>query len=104
MTEPAFFVLTALIPGPRHGYGIVGEVLDLSGGRVKLKIGSLYGVLDRLVTEGLVELDREEPENGRLRRYYRITSTGRHTLAAEAERQAANAQLANARLALGGAS
>ena len=104
MTEPAFFVLTALASGPRHGYGIVGDVSELSDGRVKLKIGSLYGVLDRLVTEGLVELDREEPENGRLRRYFRITGSGRHTLAAEAQRQAANAQLATARLALGGAS
>nr|BFE74104.1 hypothetical protein GCM10020092_074050 [Actinoplanes digitatis] len=64
MTEPAFFILTALIDAPRHGYGIVGEVADLSGGRVRLKIGTLYGVLDRLVTDGLVELDREEPHQG----------------------------------------
>jgi DNA-binding PadR family transcriptional regulator len=74
MTEPAFFVLTALVGEPRHGYGIVKEVEDLSAGRVELKIGSLYGILDRLVAEGLVELDREEAYQGRLRRYYRITS------------------------------
>jgi len=48
MTGQAFFVLTALAGGPRHGYGIVGEVADRSQGRVNLKIGSLYGVLDRL--------------------------------------------------------
>ena len=42
LTGQAFFVLTALADGPRHGYGIVGEVTDLSRGRVKLKIGSLY--------------------------------------------------------------
>src|SRR5690606_38569299 len=41
MTEPTFFVLTALVGEPRHGYGIVGEVDALSGGRVQLKIGSL---------------------------------------------------------------
>ncbi|BCB88486.1 PadR family transcriptional regulator [Phytohabitans suffuscus] len=98
MTEPAFFILTALVGGPRHGYGIVGEVAELSHGRVQLKIGTLYGVLDRLVGDGLVELDREEPERGRLRRYYRLTGAGRGELAAEAERQAANARLATDRL------
>jgi hypothetical protein len=35
MTEPTFFVLTALVGEPRHGYGIVGEVDALSGGRVQ---------------------------------------------------------------------
>jgi Transcriptional regulator PadR-like family len=45
MTGQAFFVLTALADGPRHGYGIVGEVAELSGGRVKLKIGSLHRAL-----------------------------------------------------------
>jgi DNA-binding PadR family transcriptional regulator len=104
MTEQAFFVLTALVPGPRHGYGIVGEVTDLSDGRVTLKIGTLYGVLDRLVNDALVELDREEVQQGRLRRYYRLTESGRGALTAEAARQAANAQLATGRLraALGG--
>ncbi len=61
LTGQAFYVLTALANGPRHGYGIVGEVADLSQGRVKLKIGSLYGVLDRLSAEGLIEPDRRKP-------------------------------------------
>ena len=64
MTGQAFFVLTALADGPRHGYGIVGEVADLSHGQVKLKIGSLYGVLDRLATDGLIEPDRQEAHDG----------------------------------------
>lgn len=98
MTEQAFFILTALVPGPRHGYGIVAEVAEVSQGRVELKIGTLYGVLDRLVVDGLVELDREEPYQGRLRRYYRITGDGRTALAAEAARQAANARVAARRL------
>jgi DNA-binding PadR family transcriptional regulator len=98
VTEPAFFVLTALLDAPRHGYGIIGEVSDLSGGRVRLKIGTLYGVLDRLVGEGLVEPDREEVWQGRLRRYHRITESGRRTLAAEVERQTANVLVAGARL------
>src|SRR5437870_3306986 len=98
MTEPAFFILTALLDAPRHGYGIVADVDELSGGRVRLKIGSLYGALDRLVGDGLVERDREEAWQGRLRRYYRLTGAGRDALAAEAERLAANARLASTRL------
>ena len=98
MTEQAFFVLTALVDAPRHGYGIVGEVADLSQGRVRLKVGTLYGVLDRLVDDGLVEPDHDEVAQGRLRRYYRLTGSGGTALAAEAERQAANARAASERL------
>jgi len=100
MTGQAFFVLTALAGGPRHGYGIVGEVAELSQGRVKLKIGSLYGVLDRLAADGLIEPDREETRDGRLRRYYRITSDGRQALAEEAELRASTAQIARTKLGL----
>jgi PadR family transcriptional regulator, regulatory protein PadR len=102
MTGQAFFVLTALADGPRHGYGIVGEVADLSQGRVRLKIGSLYGVLDRLTGEGLIEPDREEAHDGRLRRYYRLTQDGRGALADEAELRAATARVVRARLRLAG--
>ena len=102
MTGQAFFVLTALADGPRHGYGIVGEVAELSRGRVKLKIGSLYGVLDRLAAEGLIEPDREEAHDGRLRRYYRLTRDGRRALAEEAELRAATARVVRVRLGLAG--
>ena len=98
LTEQAFFVLTALVDEPRHGYGILGEVAALSARRVELKVGTLYGVLERLVREGLVEPDREEVHQGRLRRYYRLTERGRAALAAEARRQAANARVAAERL------
>ena len=102
MTGQAFFVLTALADGPRHGYGIVREVVELSQGRVKLKIGSLYGVLDRLSADGLIEPDREEAHDGRLRRYYRITDEGAEQLAAEVRRMRANAAAAALRLGLAG--
>jgi PadR family transcriptional regulator PadR len=103
MTGQAFFVLTALADGPRHGYGIVREVTELSQGKVRLQIGSLYGVLDRLVNEGLIEPDREETHDGRLRRYYRLTRDGRLALAEEAEIRAATARVVRARLGLAGA-
>jgi DNA-binding PadR family transcriptional regulator len=98
MTEPTFFVLTALCGPPLHGYGIVGEVDELSEGRVRLKIGSLYGILDRLVAEGMVEPDHEATHQGRLRRYYRITNAGATALRAEAARQAANVRAATRRI------
>ncbi len=98
MTEQAFFLLTALVDGPLHGYGILGEVESLSGGRIQLKVGTLYGLLDRLTGEGLIEPAREEIHQGRRRRYYRLTERGRFDLAAEAERLAANARLAVGRL------
>ncbi len=103
LSGQAFYILTALADGPRHGYGIVSEVADLSEGRVKLKIGSLYGVLDRLSAEGLIEPDREEAHDGRLRRYYRLTRDGCGALTAEAELRAASARVAWARLGLSGA-
>jgi DNA-binding PadR family transcriptional regulator len=98
LREPTFLILTSLASGPRHGYGIIRDITELSEGRVKLRAGTLYGSLDRLVDEGLVVPDREEIEQGRLRRYYRITGDGRSALADEAARLVANARLANMRL------
>ncbi|KAB8190741.1 PadR family transcriptional regulator [Nonomuraea phyllanthi] len=98
MTEPMFLALTALLDEPRHGYGIVQEVDRLSEGAVQLKIGSLYGVLDRLAADGLVELDHEEAHSGRLRRYYRITDAGEDALATELARLNGTLQIAAQRL------
>lgn len=98
MSEQAFLVLTVLARAPQHGYAIVREVRAVSDGRMHLRVGTLYGVLDRLTTDGLAELDREEIHQGRLRRYYRITTDGRHALTAEAARLAANAKAATAAL------
>jgi DNA-binding PadR family transcriptional regulator len=102
LREPTFLILTSLASGPRHGYGIIQDIAELSDGRVRLRAGTLYGSLDRLVDEGLVVSDREEIENGRLRRYYRITGEGRSVLAAAAERMASNARAATARLKMRG--
>jgi DNA-binding PadR family transcriptional regulator len=98
LREPTFLILTALASGPAHGYGILRSVEDMSGGRVRLRAGTLYGALARLEGEGYVELDREESEGGPVRRYYRLSGTGRRLLAAEADRQAANVALVRARL------
>ena len=98
LQEPTFLILTALAEEPRHGYGVIQEVAQLSGGRVALRPGTLYGALDRLVEQGLVVADREEVVDGRLRRYYRLSDEGATVLAAEAQRLASNADAAVARL------
>ncbi len=98
MQEATFLILTALADGSQHGYGIIGEVADISGGRVSLRAGTLYTALDRLKTDGLIEVDREEVVDNRLRRYYRLTPDGGSRLAAEAARLQANAHAALRRL------
>jgi DNA-binding PadR family transcriptional regulator len=97
--EPTFLLLTALADGPQHGYGIMADIERLSGGQVKLRAGTLYTALDRVVAEGLAEPDREEVVDGRLRRYYRLTPCGGDRLAAEVERLQRNAAVAAQRLA-----
>ncbi len=99
LREPTFLILAALAPQPLHGYAIIGEVAELSGGRMTLRPGTLYGALDRLADEGLVEPDREEMVNGRLRRYYRLTDHGAAVLEQEAARLQDNADAARGRLA-----
>jgi PadR family transcriptional regulator, regulatory protein PadR len=98
MQEASFLILTALAGSSQHGYGIVTDVVQISGGRVELKAGTLYAALDRLTADGLIELDREEIVDSRLRRYYRITRDGAERLAEEADRLRANAHAALTRL------
>ena len=98
LREPAFLVLTALAGGPLHGYALVEDVLRLSDGQVRLHTGTLYGVLDRLREAGLIDVDREEIVDSRLRRYYALTDAGIARLAAEAERMRRNANAAASRL------
>jgi len=98
MQEPTFLILTALAAGAQHGYGIMTEVASISGGRVRLRAGTLYAALDRLRGDGLIDADREEIVDGRLRRYYRLTPSGADALAAETARMRSNAAVATRRL------
>jgi DNA-binding PadR family transcriptional regulator len=98
MQEATFLILTALAAGSQHGYGIITDVEVISDGRVRLRPGTLYAALDRLRSDELIELDREEVVDSRLRRYYRLTAVGRERLALEAQRLQANAGVALSRL------
>lgn len=95
-------ILTALANGSQHGYGIITDVEAISGGRVQLRPGTLYTALDRLRADELIEVDREEIVDGRLRRYYRLTPAGTMRLSAEAARLQAHATAALTRLKLAG--
>ena len=98
MQEPTFLILTALAAGSQHGYGIMTDAARISGNRVKLRAGTLYAALDRLRGEYLIDVDREEVVDGRLRRYYRLTPSGAEALAAETARMRASAAVAARRL------
>ena len=98
MREPTFLVLTALASGPQHGYAVIEDVARMTDGRVRLRAGTLYAALDRLRTDGLIEVDREEVVQSRLRRYYRLTAAGERSLAAETARLREQAAIADSRL------
>jgi PadR family transcriptional regulator len=65
LREPTYFILASLIDGPLHGYGIIKQAEQLSGGRVRLAAGTLHGALDRLMADGLVEEQGREVVDGR---------------------------------------
>ena len=98
MQEPTCLILTALAAEPTHGYGVIRAVETLSHGEVVLRPGTLYGALDRLADQGLVEVDREEAVDGRLRRYYRLTDSGAAALAVQVDRLRRHADAAETQL------
>lgn len=98
MREPTYFTLAALLDGPLHGYAIAKRAEAVSDGRVRLTAGTLYTALDRLLGQGLIVADGEEVVDGRARRYYRLTDSGRQALRAEAARLADAAQVVVSRI------
>ncbi len=102
MQEATFLILTALANGSQHGYGIISDVSQISDGRVTLRAGTLYTALDRLRADELIDVDREEIVDNRLRRYNTLTPAGSLLLAAVAARLHANATAALRRLNLAG--
>lgn len=81
MTEAMYYILLALLK-PGHGYGMMQRIKELSGGRMVMGPGTLYGVLSRMSREGLIILTGEE---GR-RKTYAITDAGKAALLLEYSR------------------
>lgn len=82
-----FLVLAVLSEQTRHGYGIVQEINRRTRGRVEVKPGNLYRVIDRLMQRGLVDEDERRPAkdlDNQRRRYYTITESGGRALTEEA--------------------
>jgi len=99
-------VLMALLEEDLHGYAIMKAVDRDSGGGVSAEIGSLYRILSRMMTEGLVDeatapKDAPAETRGRPRRYYRLTEDGRMALRQESVRLRAALELARERQLLG---
>ncbi|HEY4381343.1 MAG TPA: PadR family transcriptional regulator [Acidobacteriaceae bacterium] len=101
LTPAVFAILLALADGEKHGYAIMKEAALPAGGGMKLGPGTLYGTLDRLIRDALVE-ETGLTDDAR-RRYYRLTETGRRAFAAETERLAASLRTAYARTEARGA-
>ena len=98
LSEPVLLVLMSLAEQPRHGYSILKDIESLSGGRVLLSTGTLYGALQRLLGDGWIERIEEE-DTPRDRRTYRLTSRGRRNLQMEIERMRHLTKLAALRIA-----
>jgi DNA-binding PadR family transcriptional regulator len=72
--EATCLIMAALARDSQHGRAIIARVVDLSGGRVRLRAGMLFTALDGLRAAGLVSIDRDEFSGGRRRRYYRLAT------------------------------
>jgi DNA-binding PadR family transcriptional regulator len=89
LTPLVFQVLLALADEPRHGYGIIREVEDSTNRLIRLRTGTLYTLLQRLLEQDLIveSDDRPAPEHDdERRRYYAVTAFGRAVMKAEATR------------------
>ncbi len=84
-----FYILLSLAGEEQHGYGIMQQVLERTGGKVRLWPATLYGSLKRLIEAGLIEESSQRPAaefDDARRRYYRLTRLGRRVLDAESDR------------------
>jgi DNA-binding PadR family transcriptional regulator len=91
LSPQAFHILVALAERDQHGYGIMQDVAERTGGELRLSPGTLYGSIKRLLEQGwIVELrESQRPEKSQddeRRRYYRLTALGRKTAMAEVNR------------------
>ena len=100
LTPAMFHVLLALAGDDLHGYAILKEVELRTSGKVKLSTGTLYGIIKRLLADGMIVERRSRPaeaDDDERRRYYRLTEKGREVAAAEAERMEEVLSIARAR-------
>lgn len=100
LTPAMFHVLLALADGEKHGYAILKEVAERTGGKVHLSAGTLYGIIKRLDESGWILEKVQRPDIGfddERRRYYQLTETGRRVAMAEAARLEEMVEMARAK-------
>ena len=81
MTETAYYILLSLAQ-PRHGYGIILHVAEITNERIKLGSGTVYGTLTKLQNKGVISIYSDEER----RTVYEITDIGKQLILAEIER------------------
>ena len=95
-----FHILLSLGEGERHGYALKREIALRTAGKMKLGPGVLYGSINKMLEQGLIEESDERPDahlDDERRRYYRITPYGRKVAQAEVERMRELVHLAAAK-------
>jgi len=85
LSEPVLLILTSLADQPRHGYALIKDIESLSGGRVQMSTGTLFGALRRLLEDGWIERFEQE-DTARQKQAYRLTAAGRKQLQVELDR------------------
>jgi len=94
-----FHILVSLAQGDRHGYAIIQDVAERTGGALKLSAGTLYRSIHRMLEQGLVSETSTRPapaQDDERRRYYRLTPLGIRVMRAETERLAELVRMARA--------
>jgi DNA-binding PadR family transcriptional regulator len=97
ISEPVLLILASLADQPRHGYALMKDIEALSGGRVRLSTGTLYGALRRLLEDTWIERFEQE-DTSREKQAYRLTARGRRQLQLELDRMKQITRTASARM------
>lgn len=97
LTEPVLLILMSLAGQPRHGYALIKDIEVLSGQRVRLSTGTLYGALRRLLDDGWIQRFQQD-DTSRDKQAYRLTGEERRQLETEIERLKQLTRAGSARL------
>lgn len=90
MAPAVFHILIALADQPLHGYGIMLDIAERSGGKLKLSPGTLYGSIKQMLEDGWIEeVSVRHATDDERRRYYRLTREGREAARQEMARMSA---------------
>ena len=102
LSEPVILILTSLASEPKHGYALLKDIERLSGGRIQLSTGTLYGAIRRLLDDEWIERF-EQDDTSRDKQAYCLTAKGRALLRSEIARLRHLLEAATTRLGLKGA-